>query len=159
MQTIAALLLLVCVLAFMLVGSVFGLWISAALVVAALAYGRRAVSRQIAFDHDWHALERLRLLNGFEFERHVAELYRRLGYRVELTRGGGDQGVDVIAQSPSERIGIQCKQWSGVVGNDGVQQTIAGRVFYNCSHAVLVCTEYVHCRCERTSQSGERTAH
>jgi hypothetical protein len=124
----------------MLVGWIYGLWISALLVVAALAYGRRMESRQIVFDHDWHALERLRLLTGFEFERHVAELYSRLGYRVELTRGGGDQGVDVIAQSPTERIGIQCKQWSGVVGNDGVQEAIAGRAFYNCSHAALVCT-------------------
>jgi len=128
------------VIAFILVGSIVGLILSALLILFAVLYGRSAVSRQVVFDHEWHALERLRLLSGVEFERHVAELYRRLGFQVELTRGSGDQGIDVIAQSSAQRIGIQCKQWSGVVGNDGVQEAIAGRAFYNCSHAAVVCT-------------------
>lgn len=138
--SVAAVFLVVCVLLYVLVGSIFGLWTALLLIVLGVAYGRRAVSRQVAFDHDWHALERLRLLSGVEFERHVAELYRKLGYNAELTRGSGDQGADVIAQSLTERIGIQCKQWSGTVGNDAVQQAIAGRTFYNCSHAAVVCT-------------------
>jgi hypothetical protein len=135
-----ALLLVALFLCFMLVRSALGLWIALVLVIAALVYGRNAVSRQVAFDHDWHALERLRTLSGVEFEHHVAELYRRLGYHVQLTRGSGDQGIDVIAQSPRERIGIQCKQWADVVGNAGVQEAIAGRAYYNCSRAAVVCT-------------------
>lgn len=131
---------LVALLGTVVIRSDFGLVLAVLLVVGALLYGRRALERQLVLDHNWHALERLRTLSGIEFERHVGELYQRLGYHVELTRGGGDQGIDVIAQSPQQRLGIQCKQWSGVVGNDGVQEAIAGRAYYNCSHAAVVCT-------------------
>jgi hypothetical protein len=118
----------------------FGVALAALLAACALVYGKTAVARQAVFDHDWHALERLRTLSGLDFEKHVGELYKRLGYDVELTRAGGDQGIDVIATSPQQRIGIQCKQWRDVVGNGGVQEAIAGRAYYNCSHAAVICT-------------------
>lgn len=153
--TAAILFVVALVLIVMLVRSTLGVWVAALLLVAALAYGRRAVSRQVIFDHNWHALEGLRTLSGVEFEHHVAELYRRLGYQVQVTRGGGDQGIDVIAQSPRERIGIQCKQWSDVVSNAGVQEAIAGRAFYNCSHAAVVCTStYTRAARELAERAG-----
>lgn len=118
----------------------FGIWLAAGLAVAAVLYGRIAQQRQAVYMQRWCIVDRLRMLSGIEFEKHVAELYRRRGYRTEITRGSGDQGVDVIAQNDQHRIGIQCKQWQGNVGNDAVQEAMAGKVFYNCSHAAVVCT-------------------
>ena len=131
---------IILVMGVILVRSDVGVVVAVILAIAALWYGRIAVNRQIAVDRTWHALDQLRSLSGIEFEHHVAELYRRLGYDVKITRGSGDQGVDVIAQSSSQKLGIQCKQWSGTVGNDAVQQALSGRVFYNCSNAAVVCT-------------------
>ena len=125
---------------YFIVASALSLYISGLLVILAILYGLAEVQRQIRRDYDWHALEGLRLMSGYDFENHVAELYRRLGYRTEVTRMGGDQGVDVIAENSQQRIGIQCKQRSDVVGNEAVQQALAGRTYYDCSHAAVICT-------------------
>lgn len=125
---------------YFIVASTLGLIISGLIVILSIVYGRAEVLRQIRGDHNWHALESLRLMSGHDFEKHVAELYRRLGYHTEVTRMGGDQGVDVIAENGDQRIGIQCKQRSDVVGNEAVQQALAGRTYYDCSHAAVICT-------------------
>ena len=109
-----------------------GLWLAALFAIGAVAYGRFAQHRRTIYDRQWRTVDGLRLLSGIEFEKHVAELYRKLGYHTEITQGSGDQGIDVIAQNAQRRIGIQCKQWQGSVGNDAVQQALAGKVFYNC---------------------------
>lgn len=47
-----------------------------------------------------------------EFEVLVGEVFRRLGYQVEETGGGGaDGGVDLILRRNGEKFLVQCKQW------------------------------------------------
>jgi hypothetical protein len=123
-----------------LVRSTLGFVVAACLLIGAVMYGRYAVLRQLSSDRQWHALENLRQLTGIEFESHVAELYRKLGYQTEMTGKTGDQGIDIIARLGQKRLGIQCKHWSDAVGNSGVQEAIAGRTFHNCTHAAVVCT-------------------
>ncbi len=38
------------------------------------------------------------LMSGLEFEQFVAELFERKGYKAEVTKASGDQGIDVIAE-------------------------------------------------------------
>ncbi|MFZ7332662.1 SNF2-related protein, partial [Avibacterium avium] len=54
--------------------------------------------------------EKLKLLTWSEFEDLVAEIYRRQGYSIEMTRASGsDYGADVIAYKDNEKLAIQCK--------------------------------------------------
>ncbi len=47
-----------------------------------------------------------------QFERLVGEGFRRQGYRVEETGGGGaDGGVDLVLIKSGEKYLVQCKQW------------------------------------------------
>jgi len=47
-----------------------------------------------------------------EFEVLVGEVFRRLGYHVEETGGGGaDGGIDLILRRNGEKFLVQCKQW------------------------------------------------
>ncbi len=47
-----------------------------------------------------------------EFEELVGEAYRRKGYRVTETGGGGaDGGVDLILRKNGEHLLVQCKNW------------------------------------------------
>lgn len=48
-------------------------------------------------------------MNGYEFEKAVAELYELLGYKAKLTPKSGDGGVDVILTKDNQRIAVQCK--------------------------------------------------
>lgn len=67
---------------------------------------------------------------GHEFERWVAEALARFGWKAEVTRGSGDQGLDVIAEKAGKRVGLQCKLYGGPVGNKAVQEAHAGKVYY-----------------------------
>jgi restriction system protein len=55
------------------------------------------------------------VLNGMswqEFEMLVGEAYRRKGYAVSETGGGGaDGGVDLVLKKDGEKYLVQCKQW------------------------------------------------
>jgi restriction system protein len=57
-------------------------------------------------------IEDIRAMSWREFERLVGEAYRRQGYRVEETGGGGaDGGIDLVLHGGGQKIIVQCKQW------------------------------------------------
>ena len=124
----------------MMAVSPLGLVVGIALIVSALGYGAYAAWQQAVDQRFWDHVKDVSILEGADFERHVAETYRRLGYRTDVTKQSGDQGVDVIAHKGTERLAIQTKRYSGSVGNDSVQQAYAGKTFYNCTQAIVVCT-------------------
>ena len=76
-----------------------------------------------------YSISDIDLMSGQEFEQFLAALFSKMGYRTEVTRGSGDQGVDVIASKDGTRIGIQAKCYSGSVGNSAIQEAVAGRNF------------------------------
>ena len=57
-------------------------------------------------------IERLRLIDWFQFEKMVELVYRKLGYSV-IRRGGAnpDGGIDLIIEKDGQRAAVQCKQW------------------------------------------------
>lgn len=75
-----------------------------------------------------------------DFEDLIAELFRTRGFKTKMTRRTGDQGVDIIAEKSNLRIGIQCKRYTGAVGNDAVMAAIAGSKYYQCNRTLVVCT-------------------
>jgi HJR/Mrr/RecB family endonuclease len=78
-------------------------------------------------------------MSGEDFEKYVANIYRDLGFNVELTPKSGDQGVDIIVTlGGGERLAVQTKRYDSPVGNYAVQEVIAGRVFYGCQKAAVV---------------------
>lgn len=68
--------------------------------------------------------------DGHEFERWVADALTAFGWKAEVTRGSGDQGLDVIAEKAGKRVGLQCKLYGSPVGNKAVQEAHAGKVYY-----------------------------
>lgn len=72
-------------------------------------------------------------MEGHDFERWCAELLKKCGYiDVEVTKGSGDQGMDVVAKKDEIRYAIQCKCYSSKLGNKPVQEVYAGKQMYNC---------------------------
>ena len=105
--------------------------IIAILIPAALAvlgavfwFSRRGRRRRIPSDMD--------LMEGHEFEYYCADLLRRSGFQeVEVTKGSGDYGVDILAQKDGVAYAVQCKCHSGPVGVHAVQEAYAGRDYYD----------------------------
>ena len=58
------------------------------------------------------SLDSLQSMSWREFETLVGEAFRRLGYSVEETGGGGkDGGIDLILRIAGRTELVQCKQW------------------------------------------------
>lgn len=78
-------------------------------------------------------LELVDAMDGHAFEYWCADLLRDNGFtNVSVTRGSGDQGVDVLAEKEGIRYAIQCKCYSHDLGNTPVQEINAGRTIYHC---------------------------
>lgn len=77
--------------------------------------------------------------SGEEFEDFLCEKINELPYvNCQKTKATGDQGVDLIVEVGGKKIAVQCKLYSYPVGNDAVQQVIAGKVYYKCDEAIVV---------------------
>ena len=82
-------------------------------------------------------------MDGWEFEEYVAKLLVRDGYiHVEVTRGSGDQGVDILAQRDGVSYAIQCKHYAGKIPNKAVQEAYAGAEFYGCDIPVVLTNSF-----------------
>ncbi|PYE54170.1 restriction endonuclease [Deinococcus yavapaiensis KR-236] len=78
-------------------------------------------------------------LSPYEFEAYVAAAFMARGWKARATKGSGDQGADVIAQSPQGvRYVVQVKQHKNAVGNKAVQEVVAAKAMYKASHALVV---------------------
>lgn len=88
-------------------------------------------------------MEKVDAMDGHAFEHFIAGLLEKLGYEnVSVTRGSGDQGVDVLAELYGIKYSIQCKNYSSALGNTPVQEVSAGKEFYNCHVGVVVTNSY-----------------
>ncbi len=82
-------------------------------------------------------------MEGHDFEYWCADLLRRNGFvQVDVTRGSGDQGVDVIAVKDGKKYAIQCKRYNQKLGNKPVQEVHAGKTIYGCNVAVVMTNNY-----------------
>ena len=78
--------------------------------------------------------------DGHAFEQWVADKMETHGWRVDVTAGSGDQGLDIIARRDGRKIGVQCKRYDGAVGNKAVQEAFSGRAFHRVDAAVVITT-------------------
>ncbi|WP_460908283.1 restriction endonuclease [Paraburkholderia jirisanensis] len=81
-------------------------------------------------------------MNGYEFEKFLAEIFQTAGYDVEGTKLSGDQGADLFVSRFGKKIVIQAKNYSGSVGNAAVQEAISAKSFYGCDEAMVVTNSY-----------------
>lgn len=82
-------------------------------------------------------------MDGHDFEYFCADLLKKNGYiNVEVTKGSGDQGIDIIAYKDGAKYGIQCKCYSQDIGNKAIQEAYAGAKFYDCHVPVVLTNRY-----------------
>lgn len=82
-------------------------------------------------------------MEGHYFEHWGADLLRDLGFtKVEVTRGSGDQGVDILAEKDGIRYAVQCKCYHSPLGNKPVQEVHAGKEMYQCQIGAVMTNRY-----------------
>lgn len=82
-------------------------------------------------------------LDGHQFEVFCAKVLEKNGYKnVEVTKGSGDQGVDILAERDGIKYAIQCKHYSQPVGNKAIQEIYTGMRFYHCHVGIVMTNNY-----------------
>ncbi len=82
-------------------------------------------------------------MEGHDFEYYCADLLRANGYtHVEVTRGSGDFGADILCMQGDVTLAIQCKCWDGPVGVSAVQEIYAGRDYYGRMAGIVMTNQY-----------------
>ncbi len=83
------------------------------------------------------------MMEGRDFEYYCAELLRQRGFQeVEVTKGSGDYGVDVLAEKDGITYAIQCKCYAAPVGVKAVQEAYAGRDYYDRMVGAVLTNQY-----------------
>ncbi|MBO5336426.1 MAG: restriction endonuclease [Lachnospiraceae bacterium] len=83
------------------------------------------------------------LMEGHDFEYFCADLLRRRGFQeVEVTKGSGDYGIDILAEKEGVTYAIQCKCYAAPVGVKAVQEAYAGRDYYDRMVGAVLTNQY-----------------
>ena len=83
------------------------------------------------------------LMEGHDFEYFCADLLRRRGFQeVEVTKGSGDYGIDILAEKEGVTYAIQCKRYTAPVGVKAVQEAYAGRDYYDRMVGAVLTNQY-----------------
>ncbi len=114
---------------------VAGIAILTAVAAGFFYYIRRILRNRRGRDMD--------VMEGHDFEYFCADLLERQGFmEVEVTRGSGDFGVDILAEKDGVTYAVQCKRYQGPVGVDAVLQTYAGKDYYDRMVGAVMTNQY-----------------
>ncbi|MFI3212684.1 MAG: restriction endonuclease [Eubacteriales bacterium] len=82
-------------------------------------------------------------MDGHDFEHYCADILEKRGFlEVEVTKGSGDFGIDVLAEKDGITYAIQCKCYRDAVGVKAVQEAYAGRDYYDRMVGVVLTNQY-----------------
>ncbi|MDO5425541.1 MAG: restriction endonuclease [Eubacteriales bacterium] len=95
-------------------------------------------------------------LTGEEFEKYCVKVLKKNGFRhIRRTGGSGDHGIDILCRKRFRQIAIQCKCYSGSVGNSAVQQAYTGKDLYQADLAVVMTNSFLTQQAKREAAQLE----
>lgn len=77
-------------------------------------------------------------MNPYDYELMCSDIIKKQGWESSVTKGSGDQGVDVVAEKNDIKLVMQCKRFNQPVGNFAVQEIFSGAGYYEATHSIVV---------------------
>ena len=82
-------------------------------------------------------------MEGHDFEYYCADILKAHGFiEVEVTKGSGDFGADILAEKDGVTYAVQCKCYDKPIGVKAVQEVYAGRDYYDRMVGVVMTNQY-----------------
>ena len=101
-----------------------------------------AVRLGFSFYHIWKlnkaGLPQIDKMSGTEFEDFLGQLFKKLGYKVEIVGGMADYGADLIIEKDNTRIAVQAKCWNYPVNVKAIQEINTAKAHYNATESMAV---------------------
>jgi HJR/Mrr/RecB family endonuclease len=71
-------------------------------------------------------------MSDVELEKFAAQVYKKMGYKVQRTGNMGDHGIDVMLVNPkNQKEIVQCKQWNKPIGEPVVRDLYGAMMHEN----------------------------
>lgn len=90
------------------------------------------------------ALDHLKTMNPYEFERFITRLLRHMGMQAETTVASGDGGIDIRVVDPRPILGgryiVQVKRYQGTVGPSYVRDLFGTMMHEHLTKGVMITT-------------------
>jgi HJR/Mrr/RecB family endonuclease len=99
-------------------------------------------------------LEDIQKIDPIQFEKLVSSLFKKLGYDVLLTKASGDEGIDLILSKDGKKSVVQCKRYSGTVGQP-IARDLYGSMIHNRAEDAYLITTGVFSLPAQTWASGK----
>jgi restriction system protein len=82
-------------------------------------------------------------MEGHDFEYYCADILNEMGFvDVEVTKGSGDFGVDILAEKDGVSYAFQCKCYDKPIGVKAIQEVYAGKDYYDRMVGVVMTNQY-----------------
>ncbi|MBO4262633.1 MAG: restriction endonuclease [Clostridia bacterium] len=108
------------------------------IMIALLCACGVAAAGAIVWKRYKYSIFRMNRMSGLKFEKFIARIYEKSGYKSINTKASGDQGIDLIVKKGFIKTGIQVKRYDRPVGNHAVQEAVAGKRFYGLDRVAVV---------------------
>jgi hypothetical protein len=95
---------------------------------------------QEAERQSWQREQRWKSLDGWSFERKLSELLKDRGWTVRLTKGSGDEGIDIVLNAKGKTILVQCKAHVAQIPPAPVRELYGTLMHQGATEAWLVAT-------------------
>jgi HJR/Mrr/RecB family endonuclease len=99
-------------------------------------------------------LEDIQNINPIQFEKLVSNLFKKMGYDVLLTKISRDEGIDLILSKNGKKSIVQCKRYSGTVGQP-IARDLYGSMIHNRAEDAYLITTGVFSLPAKTWASGK----
>jgi hypothetical protein len=78
-------------------------------------------------------------LDGYQFERELARLFRKCGYKATETPGSGDSGVDIRLEKDGVKAVVQCKAHKRPIGPGPVRELYGVMTHEGVTKGIIAC--------------------
>lgn len=113
------------------------------IAIAVLGVSLVAIILLIIWKRRKHRVHLFEEMDGHEFEYFCADLLHNRGFEgVEVTKGSGDYGIDILAEKDGVTYAIQCKRYATPVGVKAIQEAYAGRDYYDRMVGAVLTNQY-----------------
>ena len=82
-------------------------------------------------------------LNGWDFEEEVAKVFRKHGYKANVTKKTGDNGADIIMYKNKKKIVVQCKHYTAQATPESVRALWGIKDEFDADEVILVASSGV----------------
>ena len=122
------------------VGEIIGICVGICILIGVIISVVKLLCRRFRSNTKGQYLDQM---EGRDFEYYCADLLEEHGFiDVEVTRGSGDYGIDILAEKDGVTYAIQCKRYQDPVGVKAVQEAYAGRDYYDRMVGCVLTNQY-----------------